>query len=73
MQLVWRAESAGRLLSLVIVLGSIFAGWATPTESGAVGVIGSMLIAALNRRLTFKMLNNGWAFGGQLWRGHIPR
>jgi tripartite ATP-independent transporter DctM subunit len=42
---------------LVIVLGSIFAGWATPTESGAVGVLGSMLIAALNRRLTFKMLN----------------
>ncbi len=43
---------------LVVVLGSIFAGWATPTESGAVGVLGSMFIAALNRRLTFKMLNN---------------
>ena len=42
---------------LVIVLGSIFAGWATPTESGAVGVLGSMFIAALNKRLTFKMLN----------------
>jgi tripartite ATP-independent transporter DctM subunit len=41
---------------LVVVLGSIFAGWATPTESGAVGVIGSMLIAALNNRLTVKML-----------------
>jgi tripartite ATP-independent transporter DctM subunit len=42
---------------LVIVLGSIFAGWATPTESGAVGVLGSMFIAALNKRLTIKMLN----------------
>jgi tripartite ATP-independent transporter DctM subunit len=42
---------------LVVVLGSIFAGWATPTESGAVGVIGSMFIAALNNRLTVKMLN----------------
>jgi tripartite ATP-independent transporter DctM subunit len=42
---------------MVIVLGSIFAGWATPTESGAVGVLGSMLIAAINRRLTIKMLN----------------
>jgi tripartite ATP-independent transporter DctM subunit len=42
---------------LVVVLGSIFAGWATPTESGAVGVIGSMLIAAMNKRLTVKMLN----------------
>jgi len=39
------------------VLGSIFAGWATPTESGAVGVLGSMLIAALNNRLTIRMLN----------------
>jgi tripartite ATP-independent transporter DctM subunit len=42
---------------MVIVLGSIFAGWATPTESGAVGVIGSLIIAALNRRATLKMLN----------------
>jgi tripartite ATP-independent transporter DctM subunit len=42
---------------LVVVLGSIFAGWATPTESGAVGVIGAMLIAALNNRLTLKTLN----------------
>jgi tripartite ATP-independent transporter DctM subunit len=44
-------------LLMVVVLGSIFAGWATPTESGAVGVLGSMFIAALNRRLTIKMLN----------------
>ena len=42
---------------MVIVLGSIFAGWATPTESGAVGVLGSLIIAALNNRCTFKMLN----------------
>jgi tripartite ATP-independent transporter DctM subunit len=41
---------------LVIVLGSIFAGWATPTESGAVGVLGSMLIAALNGRMTMRMM-----------------
>jgi tripartite ATP-independent transporter DctM subunit len=42
---------------MVIVIGSIFAGWATPTESGAVGVFGSLLIAALNRRLTLQMMN----------------
>ena len=41
---------------LVAVLGSIFAGWATPTESGAVGVIGSIVIAALNNRLNMKMM-----------------
>lgn len=42
---------------MVIVLGSIFAGWATPTESGAVGVLGSVFIAALNRRATLAMMN----------------
>jgi tripartite ATP-independent transporter DctM subunit len=41
---------------MVIVIGSIFAGWATPTESGAVGVLGSMFIAALNRKMTMQMM-----------------
>jgi tripartite ATP-independent transporter DctM subunit len=56
----WRALWRGLFpmtALLVVVLGSIFAGWATPTESGAVGVLGSMFIAALNKRLTIKMLN----------------
>jgi tripartite ATP-independent transporter DctM subunit len=52
---VWRGLFPMTAL-MVIVIGSIFAGWATPTESGAVGVFGSMLIAALNRRLTIGML-----------------
>jgi TRAP-type mannitol/chloroaromatic compound transport system permease large subunit len=41
---------------LVIVIGSIFAGWATPTESAAVAVAGSILIAALDRACTTVML-----------------
>jgi tripartite ATP-independent transporter DctM subunit len=41
---------------MVIVLGSIFAGWATPTESGAVGVLGSILIAAMNKQAKVQML-----------------
>jgi tripartite ATP-independent transporter DctM subunit len=53
---VWRGMFPMTTL-MVFVLGSIFAGWATPTESGAIGVLGSMLIAALNWRLTPKMLN----------------
>jgi tripartite ATP-independent transporter DctM subunit len=53
---IWRGLFPMTAL-LVIVLGSIFAGWATPTESGAVGVLGSMLIAALNGQLKIKMLN----------------
>ena len=53
---VWRGMFPMTTL-MVVVIGSIFAGWATPTESGAVGVFGAMLIAALNRRLTIRMLN----------------
>ncbi len=41
---------------MVVVLGSIFAGWATATESAGVGVLGSMLIAWSNRRLTLPMM-----------------
>jgi tripartite ATP-independent transporter DctM subunit len=52
---VWRGLFPMTTL-LVFVLGSIFAGWATPTESGAVGVLGAMLIAGLNGRLTLGML-----------------
>ena len=36
---------------MVVVLGSIFAGWATATESAGVGVLGSFIIAWLNGRL----------------------
>jgi tripartite ATP-independent transporter DctM subunit len=41
---------------MVIVLGSIFAGWATATESAGVGCAGSLLIAWMNKRLNMKML-----------------
>jgi tripartite ATP-independent transporter DctM subunit len=39
------------LLLIVVVLGSIFAGIATPTEAGALGAVGAMLLAAANRCL----------------------
>ena len=41
---------------MVVVLGSIFAGWATTTESAGVGVLGSMLIAWMNGRMTMTMM-----------------
>ncbi|MBP7567515.1 MAG: TRAP transporter large permease subunit [Burkholderiaceae bacterium] len=41
---------------MFLVLGTILAGWATPTESGAMGAVGAMLLAALNRRLTLATL-----------------
>jgi tripartite ATP-independent transporter DctM subunit len=40
------------LLLILVVLGSIFAGVATPTEAGALGALGAVILAALNRRLT---------------------
>jgi tripartite ATP-independent transporter DctM subunit len=43
---------------MVVVLGSIFAGWATATESAGVGVLGSFVIAWLNGRLNLEMAND---------------
>jgi tripartite ATP-independent transporter DctM subunit len=39
------------LVLIVVVLGSIFAGIATPTEAGALGSLGALGLAALNRQL----------------------
>lgn len=44
------------MLLMMSVLGSIFLGIASPTESAAFGVIGALLLAVLNRSLNFKML-----------------
>ncbi|NYT84871.1 TRAP transporter large permease [Pollutimonas harenae] len=40
----------------VLVVGSIYAGIATPTEAAALGVVGALILAACMRRLTFSML-----------------
>jgi tripartite ATP-independent transporter DctM subunit len=44
------------LVLILVVLGSIFVGVATPTEAGALGAVGAMLLAIANRRLTLKAL-----------------
>jgi len=44
------------LLLMVSVLGSIFAGIASPTESAAFGVVGGLLLSALNKTLSKEML-----------------
>lgn len=46
------------LLLVTIVLGSIYGGYATPTEAGAVGVVGAMLIAVAYKKLTLELLKN---------------
>jgi C4-dicarboxylate transporter, DctM subunit len=40
----------------LLVVGSIYAGLATPTEAAALGVTGAMILAACFKRLTFAML-----------------
>ena len=39
-----------------IVIGSIYAGLATPTESAALGVIAALILAATHKKLNFKIL-----------------
>jgi len=44
------------LVLILLVLGSIFAGVATPTEAGALGAVGAMLLALVHRRLSWKVV-----------------
>ena len=44
------------LLIFVVVIGSIYLGWATATESAALGVVTGMALAALRGRLSMAMM-----------------
>src|SRR5699024_943860 len=44
------------LLLFVVIVGSIYLGWATPTEAAALGVVGAMALAAANRTFSFGMM-----------------
>ncbi len=39
------------LLLILVVLGSLYTGWATPTEAGAVGVVGALVFAFFTKSL----------------------
>ena len=45
------------LTLIVLVLGSIFAGIATPTESASVGSVGAVVLAAMYRKLSWKIID----------------
>src|SRR3546814_18430658 len=61
-----RSDWAGRLRVLpdlvppivifLVVVGSIYAGIATPTEAASLGVVASLALAAWNRSLSIEML-----------------
>ncbi|HXS51964.1 MAG TPA: TRAP transporter large permease subunit [Usitatibacter sp.] len=47
------------LMLIFLVLGTIFLGWATPTEGGAMGASGALVMALARRRLSLKLLRQG--------------
>ncbi|MGD8832345.1 MAG: TRAP transporter large permease subunit [Pseudomonadales bacterium] len=51
-------DLASPLLLIVLVLGAILGGFATPTEAAGVGAIGSLLLALARRRLDVKRLGD---------------
>ena len=56
---LWWRVLKGMVPSVVLifmVLGTIFMGLATPTEAGAMGVVGAMALAAINGRFTWKLV-----------------
>ena len=51
------ADLLPTLALIAIVLGTIYGGLATPTESAALGVVAAIVLAAIDRRLSWSMLN----------------
>lgn len=49
------------LFLIFLVLGTIFIGVATPTEGGAMGAVGAIIMAASRKRLNFKLLGQAMA------------
>lgn len=49
-------DLAPTLLLILMVLGSIYGGVATPTEAAAIGVFGATVFASVNRRMNFKIM-----------------
>ncbi|MBU2511506.1 TRAP transporter large permease subunit [bacterium] len=46
------------LMLVVLVLGSIFMGIATPTEAAGVGALGAIVICAIHKKLTWQVIND---------------
>ena len=55
------------LVIIVVVLGSIYTGWATPTEAAALGVVGALVVAIANE--LYKRTQGIYTDWGQSMRG----
>jgi len=51
-------DLVGPVVIFALIIGSIYGGWATPTEAAAVGVVASLALAAYYGKLNFTMLND---------------
>jgi GNAT superfamily N-acetyltransferase len=47
------------IVLIFLVLGTIFMGLATPTEAGAMGAVGAIVLAAMHKRLSWKLVREG--------------
>jgi tripartite ATP-independent transporter DctM subunit len=59
---LWKKCLRGMVPSLgliFLVLGTIWMGWATPTEAGALGAVGALALAAFNRTLSWPLVYQG--------------
>ena len=55
------------LVIIIVVLGSIYTGWATPTEAAALGVVGALVVAIANE--LYKRPQGAYSSWGQSMRG----
>jgi C4-dicarboxylate transporter, DctM subunit len=53
-------DLSGPVVVFVVIMGSIYTGWATVTESAALSVLVALVIAAANRTLSFRMLHESF-------------
>ncbi|WP_456308291.1 TRAP transporter large permease [Roseomonas rosulenta] len=61
---LWWRVMKGMVPSIVLiflVLGTIFMGLATPTEAGAMGAVGAVVLAMMNGRFTWRLLREAMA------------
>ena len=54
------------LVLIFLVLGTIFLGIATPTEGGAMGAAGALILALARKRISFKLLKQAMETTGKL-------
>src|SRR5699024_6266502 len=63
MPILQRLRSSGRLIPVIVlivgVIGSIYAGIATPTEAAAIGVAGALILSAVTGSLSWKVFVDG--------------